>query len=301
MKTMHIVLAGISVLVLAGCGSTKDTVDASGAFEATEILVSSEATGKILEFALAEGDELKAGDPVGRIDAVQLNLKKEQLLANIKGVESRRPDVEVQIAAIRQQIETAQTEKKRVQNLLKAEAANQKQLDDIDAQIATLEKQLDAQRTSLLSSSRGLTEDSLALELQIEQLDDQIAKCTIASPITGTVLVKYAQRGEVAVAGKALFKIADLEQMYLRAYITASQLTTVKLGDAVPVFADFGEKGSRAYTGKITWISDKAEFTPKTVQAKDERANLVYAVKVAVPNDGYLKIGMYGGIKINHE
>jgi len=300
-KLSRFVFFAVCVFSLSSCNENRDKIDASGAFEATEIIVSSEATGKILELTIDEGDRLSSGEAVGKIDSLQLRLKKEQLIATMKGVESRRPDVEIQISSIRQQIESAQTEKQRVENLLRADAANQKQLDDINAQIATLGKQLDAQRTALIGSSRGITEDSLALELQIEQLDDQIGKCTITSPIAGTVLVKYAERGELAAAGKALFKIADLQEMYLRAYITSSQLTTVKLGEEVTVLVDFGAKESRFYKGRITWISDKAEFTPKTVQTIDERANLVYAVKIAVTNDGFLKIGMYGGIQISHE
>jgi HlyD family secretion protein len=244
---------------------------------------------------------LKADQVAGQIDSVQLELKREQLMANIKGVESQRPDVDLQIAATRQQIDTAMTEKKRIENLLKSDAANGKQLDDINAQIATLEKQLVAQRSSLIKSGTGITEQTAALELQIAQLDDLIRKCTITSPIDGTVLVKYAEKGEFATEGKPLFKIADLEQIFLRVYINSGQLSDIKPGQIVTVLSDSGKKKERKYTGKVTWISGTAEFTPKTVQTRDERANLVYAVKVAVKNDGYLKIGMYGGIKIAHE
>ena len=204
-----------------------------------------------------------------------------------------------QIAATQQQIATQQREKRRVENLLKADAANTKQLDDIDAQIAVLEKQLAAQLSTLENSNRGVNEESSAIEIQVAQIEDQLAKCRIVNPIDGTVLVKYAETGEVTAQGKPLFKIADVDRMELRAYITSGQLTGLKLGDRVRVFADSGDKGSREYDGEVIWISDKAEFTPKTIQTRDERANLVYPVKIAVHNDGLLKIGMYADVKFS--
>lgn len=289
----------VSVMVLVtSCGSGDGNFDASGSFEATEVIVSSEASGKILSLNADEGSVLSAGAAIGRIDTVQLELKRKQLLANKKGVEVRRPDVSVQIAATVQQIATAKKEKARVENLLKSDAANTKQLDDIDSSIATLEKQLAAQRLTLETNSLGIDEDSSALAIQVAQLDDQIARATISSPIDGTVLAKYAEAGELASPGKALFKIADLNHVYLRAYITADQLSRVKIGQSVKVMSEYGDKGYREYDGAISWISDKSEFTPKTVQTRNERTNLVYAVKVSVKNDGYLKIGMYGGMKI---
>lgn len=307
MKTMPIAILSVLMATLAGCGGADNKYDASGTFESTEVIVSSEATGRILSFDSGEGQTLKAGEGVVRIDDLQLTLKRKQLLANIKGVESRRPDIAVQLAATRQQIMTAKTERSRIEKLLQADAANQKQLDDVNSQIATLEKQLAAQRLLLENSSRGVTEESSALDIQIAQIDDQISKCVVESPIDGTVLVKYAEKGELAVAGKALFKIADMNAMFLRAYITSAQLTKVKLGQDVTVFSDFGGKDFRSgkdfrtYPGKVVWISDKSEFTPKTIQTRDERDNLVYAVKIAVVNDGYLKIGMYGSVKIENE
>jgi len=234
---------------------------------------------------------------VGSIDSVQLYLRKMQLISNEKSIVVRRPDVQKQIAAVVQQIATAKTERTRVINLLKANAANQKQLDDINAQIAVLEKQLDAQKTTLVTTNQGITDDTQGLKLQVAQIEDQLYKCRITSPINGTVLVKYAEMGEVAAPGKALFKIADTENMILRAYVTADQLTQLKEGQKVKVFADFGEDKSREYAGTLSWISSNSEFTPKTIQTRDERANLVYAVKINVKNDGYLKIGMYGNVK----
>ena len=227
-------------------------------------------------------------------------MKKQQLLANMKSTVSRRPDVKKQIAALEEQIRTAQTEKSRFEKLVKANVANQKQLDDIIAQIAVLEKQLIAQQSTLQNASAGVSEDVSSVELQVEQLNDQLKKCIISNPIKGIVLQKYAEENEVSMQGKALYKIADMENIILRAYISSTQLSKLKMGQTVKVFSDFGEKETKEYSGKVVWISSKAEFTPKTIQTKDERANLVYAVKIAVKNDGLLKIGMYGEISIDN-
>ena len=280
------------------CGRDSVTHDASGSFEATEIIVSSEVGGKILELNINEGDLVEGGAVLGQIDTIQLWLKKRQILATVRALEARRPELRKQIAAIEEQISVQTREKERIERLLKAGAATGKQLDDVNASISILTKQLDAQRSSLANTSGGLTEDASALMIQADQLDDQLKRSRITSPITGTILTKYAEAGEVTGAGKPLFKIADMDRMILKAYITSDILTQVKQGQSVKVYADFGEEGSREYEGKIVWISDKAEFTPKTIQTKDERANLVYAVKIAVKNDGYLKIGMYGGLSL---
>lgn len=295
MNRIGIIVA--SLVFLYSCGKSNEQYDASGTFEATEIMVSSEASGKILQFGAQEGELLQSGNEIVLIDTLQLFLKKQQLLASINALQSRRPEVNKQIAAVQQQIVTAKTEKQRAENLVKANAANQKMLDDINAQIVVLEKQLAAQKSTLDISNRGISEDVATMEIQVAQLDDQLLKCRIATPINGTLLVKYAQVGELAMPGKALFKVADMESMILRAYITSDQLTQLKIGQTVKVFADFGES-TREYSGTISWVSGKAEFTPKTIQTKDERANLVYAVKIAVKNDGYLKIGMYGQVKL---
>jgi len=225
-----------------------------------------------------------------------LDLRKKQLQASIQAAQTRKPDVEVQVAALEQQIATAGTEKHRLENLVKANAANQKQLDDLNAQIEVLNKQLIATRTTLQSSSSGINKESSALKIQVDQINDQLRRSYISSPIDGTVLVKYAETGELAVQGRSLFKVADMTQMILRVYVTADQLAKVKLGQTVDVNAELGTSENKAYKGTVTWISGKSEFTPKTIQTRDERANLVYAVKVAVKNDGILKIGMYGGI-----
>lgn len=296
--TKNIVYASI-ILLLTACGKGNGDYDASGVFETTEVIVSAEANGKIMQLNFIEGQQVEQGKALGYIDTVQLYLKKMQLLTNTSAIKSGRVDIPRQIAAIKQQIATQKNEQKRFENLVKANAANQKQLDDINAQILVLERQLTAQTELLENSNKNISEQSSGLSVQVAQINDQIQKSIICSPINGTILSKYAEQGELATQGRALLKVADIEHMFLRAYITASQLTQVKIGQAVKVYADFGEKEMKEYSGTITWISDKSEFTPKTIQTRDERANLVYAVKVAVKNDGYLKYGMYGELKLN--
>lgn len=287
------------ILLLVSCRSKKSDVDASGTFEATEVIVSAQATGLIMGFEVEEGQDLKAGATLGFIDTIQLDLRKKQLQANIQASQTRKPDVEVQLAALEQQIATARSEKRRVENLVKANAANQKQLDDLNAQIEVLSKQLKATRTTLESSTNGINKESSALKIQVDQINDQLRRSYISSPIDGTVLVKYSENGELAIQGKSLFKVADMNQMILRVYVTADQLAKLKLGQTVDVNAELGTTDNKAYKGTVTWISAKSEFTPKTIQTRDERANLVYAVKLSVKNDGILKIGMYGGIHFN--
>jgi len=299
MKTIKNIVYVSIILLLTACGKGNGDYDASGVFETTEVIVSAEANGKIMRLNFIEGQQVEQGKALGYIDTVQLYLKKMQLLTNTSAIKSGRVDIPRQIAAIKQQIATQKNEQKRFGNLVKANAANQKQLDDINAQILVLERQLTAQTELLENSNKNISEQSSGLSVQVAQINDQIQKSIISSPINGTILSKYAEQGELATQGRALFKVADIEHMFLRAYITASQLTQVKIGQAVKVYADFGEKEMKEYSGTITWISDKSEFTPKTIQTRDERANLVYAVKVAVKNDGYLKYGMYGELKLN--
>lgn len=287
-------MAVMGVILLSSCKGNKDTFDATGAFEATEILVSSEANGVIRELNLTEGDRLKAGDVLGYVDSTQLYLKKMQLSASLRSVDVRKPDIRKQIASLEQQIATARTEQQRMENLVRAKAGNQKQVDDIVNNIKYLQKQLDAHYSSLSKTAGGADAEADGIMYQIMQLDDQLQKSRIVNPQTGTVLVKYAEPGEITAAGKPLYKIADTDLLYLRAYVTADQLSLLKQGQSVRVFADYGTEDRREYPGIITWISDKSEFTPKGIQTKDERANLVYALKIAVKNDGYLKIGQYG-------
>lgn len=285
------------VLLAASCVEGNKAYDASGVFESTEVTVSAEGNGKILSLDLQEGDRLEAGQIVGCIDTVQLHLSEIQLEASRRAVGSGRLDISRQIAALESQIGKQRQELDRFTKLEKAGASNRKQVEDIQAQIETLERQLAAQEESLNSSNRNVSGQADALEAQIEQIRDRIRKCVITSPVAGTVLAKYSEAGEFAALGRALFKVADIDNIRLRAYITADQLTALKLGQQVRVFADQGSSGSKEYAGTLIWISDKAEFTPKTIQTRDERANLVYAVKIAVENDGLIKLGMYGDIK----
>lgn len=287
-----------AALLAAACGRNAN-FDATGTFEATEVTVSAEAAGRILAFQAEEGDSLTAHRPVGVIDSVQLYLQKLQLERQRASVQSGRPDIAKQVASLREQIAKQQTERRRVENLLRAGAATTKQLDDIDAQLKVLESQLSAQLSTLRNNTASIDENSSAIELQIAQLEDQLAKCRIASPISGIVLAKYAEAGELATVGRPLMKVADLEHIYLRAYFTSDQLARIRLGQPVTVTADFGGEHRFDYPGHITWIASESEFTPKTIQTRDSRANLVYATKIAVENDGRLKIGLYGEVKLN--
>ena len=295
MKSRNLLGLCSLLALFSACGNGAPKQDATGTFETTEVLVSAEASGRLLYFDIEEGMLLKAGEEVGVVDTVQLYLKKLQLEASIKSVEEQRPDILKQVAATKEQISAAQRERNRVANLLKVGAANQKQLDDAEDQLEVLRKQLVAQNSTLSNSHQSLTWQSSSVGIQVAQVEDQLKKCHITSPITGTVLAKYAEAGELTAMGTPLFKVADTEQMYLRAYITSEQLSQVKLGQKVTVFSDYGTDEHKQYPGVVTWISDTSEFTPKTILTKNERANLVYAVKIAVHNDGLLKIGMYGG------
>lgn len=297
MKTFKYLAAATLLFGMYACGNKGLEYDASGVFEVTEVIVSSQANGEIKELRITEGDVLEINQQIGFIDTTQLYLRINQLKANIASVKNKKTTPSTQVASLQQQIETQKREQKRYENLVSLNAANQKQLDDINAQIKLLEKQLAAQYETINNANSSLTDESLSLEAQIAQLEDQIKNSIIKSPIKGTVLAKYAEQGELATQGKALFKIANVETMYLRAYITASQLTTAQIGQNVKIYSDLGESDRKEYEGKITWISDKAEFTPKTIQTRDERANLVYAVKIEVKNDGFIKKGMYGEIK----
>jgi len=298
MKKISLVIIAV---ILASCSRNHKDYDASGMFEATEIIVSAEATGKIIQWDITEGQQVTAGQTLGLIDTAQLYFSKLQILQNKSQTATRKQNIIVQLAAIQEQINYQENEKQRLQRLIQANAANTKQLDDIDAQIAVLQKQYAAQRENLEKSNQAVSDNVSLFDTQLEQINDQLMKSWIKSPIQGTVLVKYTEYGEVAVVGKPLFKVANLDSLYLRAYVTSAQLTELKLGQQVTVMSDFGERGTRNYEGIITWISTSAEFTPKTIQTKDERANLVYAIKILVKNDGYLKIGMYGDVKFKSD
>jgi HlyD family secretion protein len=302
----------LTVLSIISCTDSKKDYDASGTFETNETIVAAEANGIIKQLDLEEGQILKAGQHIGYIDSVQLWLRKKQLEAQIKSVLSKSPDIAAQTssfnkqeAVIQSQLNTQLHEKQRVENLVKADAATPKQLDDIKGVVDALQKQLEvihsqdvAQTSQLTTQTKGLTGDIVPLKVQIEQLNDQLSKSNIVNPINGTVLAKYAESNEMAATGKSLYKIADLSTLILRAYISGSQLPSVKINQPVKVLVADANKKYKEYAGTIEWISDKAEFTPKTIQTKDERANLVYAVKIRVKNDGYLKIGMYADVKL---
>lgn len=296
MKHTFILLSAL-LFILSSCNRNKFEHDASGTFEATEVMVSAEASGKLESFNLKEGDVLTKGQYVGYIDTTQLYLKKLQLQASTKAINVSRPNVSIQIAGIKEQIAKAETERKRVEKLFADGAATQKQVDDANSQLAVLKRTLDAQNNSLATSIGSLEEQSGAYGIQVAQIEDQLLKSRIVNPIDGTVLSKYVEEKEVVAVGKSLYKIADTKNLFLRAYVISDQLNTIKVGQEVTVFINTSDSEQKSYKGTISWIADKAEFTPKTIQTKDERQNLVYAVKIAVQNtDGLLKLGMYGDV-----
>ena len=288
----------ILVAIVAVSCSNEVEYDAQGTFEATEVVISAEATGKILNFDIREGEAIEANSVVGDIDSLQLHLQREQLKAQQVALLSSRPDKEKQVASIRSQIAKQRAELQRVENMLRDGAATTKQRDDIKAQIDILEGQLSATLSTIDNNTSTINENAAALEAQIAALDDRITKCRISSAVGGTVLVKYAEEGEFTTVGKPLMKVANLEDIYLRAYFTSDQLSKVNLGDEVTVTANFGGDERYDYKGRVAWISAESEFTPKSIQTKDSRANLVYAVKIAVKNDGRLKIGLAGEVKL---
>ena len=294
------VLAGVA-LMMAACGGNEKAYDATGTFEATETTVYAEQSGALLTFSVNEGDHIEAGKEVGLIDTTQTWLKIRQLDATKEVYQSQKPDMERQIAATRQQLSKAQQDEQRYRELVADGAAPSKMLDDASSQVKVLQKQLDAQISSLSTSTRSLDKQTVAANVQIEQLRDMLRKCHIVTPTKGTVLEKYVERGEFVAIGKPLFKIADTEQMFMRAYVTSAQLQNIRIGQHVKVFADYGDGQKKAYDGTVSWISSRSEFTPKTILTDDERADLVYAVKVAIKNDGYVKIGMYGEVVLSEE
>lgn len=295
MKALNFV--AIATLVLVACSPDESQYDASGTFESIETIVSAEASGTIKEFRATEGQNLKKGEIIGYIDSTQLYLKKKQLHAQVQAVLSKRPDIAAQLAALKEQVKHAEKEQLRVANLAKSGAATQRQLDDATAQVLVYKKQIEGLQSSLSTTSNSLREESVPLNIQIEQVNDQLAKSKLINEVSGTVLVKYAQAHETTLPGKPLYKIADLSSITLRAYVTGDQLPGIKLNQSVKVLVDASDEEYKIYPGTIEWISSKAEFTPKTIQTKDERANLVYAIKIRVKNDGFLKIGMYGEVK----
>ncbi len=294
---MHIYILAAALLV--SCGRKELPYDAAGTFEAVETIISSEATGAIRALDIAEGQELRVGQIVGYVDSNQLYLKKKQLQAQVNAILSKTPNAAKEIAALQEELRHAKHEQERLASLVVAEAATPKQLDDATAQVAIIRKRLEAQQSALNITTAGLREDTAPLLVQIEQINDQLIKCVLTNPADGTVLTKYAEVNEVTTTAQPLYKIADLRELILRVYITGNQFAGIKLNQQVAVLTDDGKGGYREYAGIVEWISSKAEFTPKTIQTKDERANLVYATKIRVKNDGFLKLGMYGEVRFN--
>ncbi|MFD1817725.1 HlyD family secretion protein [Pseudarcicella hirudinis] len=307
-----IILALSSLLFLASC-EKKEDYDASGNFEADEVIVSSQQNGELLSFSANEGDALKAGTLVGQIDVTLPKLQKEQVEASIQAIAQKTGSPKEQIELINKQLAVQQAqmdqqlrERTRMQNLVKADAATRKQLDDINARIEQLEREMLATRqqmklntTNVSTQNRGILSEQAPLKVSARQYQEQINRGEIVNPVSGVVLTKYALKGEITAIGKPLYKIANIDTLFLKAYLTGDKLSQIRLGQQVSIRIDQGEKDYKSYQGIITWISAKSEFTPKTIQTKNERANLVYAFKVRVKNDGYLKIGMYGEVILN--
>lgn len=305
----YLVLSAVIATALA-CNNQQVKSDASGTFEAEEVVVSSELAGRLVNFNVQEGAHIAKDSSVGYLDAEGISLQKEQVIASIEALGQKTLDVNPQVVLLEQQLAVQQSrlnnlqhEKQRIENLVKADAATKKQLDDISSQVEVSEREMNVtkqqiavQRNTVSTQNRSVLSETAPMQKRIAQLDDQLKRARIINPVDGTVLTKYAEAGEITSAGKALYKIADLSSLNLRAYVTGVQLPQIKLNQQVKVLIDEGEKKYKEYPGTIVWISDKAEFTPKTIQTKEERANLVYAIKVKVKNDGYLKIGMYGEV-----
>ena len=299
------------MLFLGACNNSEKAYDATGIFEATEITVSAQVSGEVQQFDITEGQILEAGAQAGQIDTYQLVQKlgeleaaKQQIYANNAATESRQLDLNKQLATLQQQIVHAQRERQRFAELVRDGAVPRKQLDDLNDQISVLQRQMAATSDQLRSNNAAFAEQSKGLQAQIKgveaqqrQLERQIQNATIIVPKDGVVLEKFVEAGEFVGVGKPLFKLAQMNHVYLRAYVTSAQLKSVMLGQKVKVYADYGGGQQQEYGGKVTWISSRSEFTPKTIVTDDERADLVYAVKIAIKNDGRVKIGMYGEVK----
>ena len=297
MRTYKLIISGTMAAWMTACENANPEYDATGVFETTEVIVSAQGNGEIMQLTIEEGSEVSPNELLGHIDTIQLSLKRQQLTATLSATESRKLDVNKQLASIRQQIANLKTEQLRYEKLVKAKAASQKQLDDINYNLEVLHKQLSATLEQIGSSNSSLSGQSAGIAAQVAQIDKQIEDCLITSPIKGIILSKYAEQGEFAIPGRALFKVGNISDIKLRAYVSAPQLTSLQIGQKVKVYADFGETDCKEYEGTVTWISAEAEFTPKTIQTRDERSNLVYAIKIAVKNDGMIKRGMYGNVK----
>lgn len=307
MNTVKLLLPALAIMLFS-CKAEKKDFDAAGNFEADETIVSAQQSGVLLAFNVNEGQALAFGENVGQIDVEAQKLQKAQTEASMKALQQKTvsPDAQVQVAkkqlvAQQAQMQTLAKERQRLVNLVNADAAPRKQLDDIEAQITQLQRQMDVTlgqinlyNSNSATQNRSILSEQMPMEQMAKQIQVQINKGQIVNPVSGVVLTKYAMPGEMAAIGRPLYKIANLDTLTLKAFITGGQLSTVKLNQQVKVRIDDGKKAYKFYTGIINWISSKSEFTPKTIQTKSERENLVYAIKVKVKNDGYLKIGMYG-------
>jgi HlyD family secretion protein len=287
----------ILLITLTGC-SSDIKYDASGSFEAVETIISSQTVGTIKSFNIEEGENLLEGQTIGYIDTLQLYLKKKNLEAQIKSILSQKPEISTQLASFNEQLQSAEKDQKRFIDLVKEKTATQKQLDDINLQVAELKRNIEAQKSSLTIATNFIEKQTTPLKVQIEEINEQIKESLIINPVNGTVLTKYVEQDEMATEGKPLYKIADLSSIILRAYVTGSQLPQIKLNKIVKIYVDNGAEKYKEYSGQIEWISDISEFTPKNILTKTERANLVYAVKIKVKNDDFLKIGMFGEVKL---
>ncbi|RUA07301.1 MAG: HlyD family secretion protein [Flavobacteriia bacterium] len=287
MKRFKFLYIPLLILFLSSCNSNNDLADGYGNFEAVETTISAEANGKLIKFDVTEGQQLKKNTVIGYIDTIQLSLKKEQLKASKKVIASKSKGVLSQINVLKSQLKTAEISKKRIVNLIAANAGTQKQLDDINGKIDMLKQQI----ISVETQNAPIINELKSLDVQVKQLEDQISKSVIVNPVNGTVLVKYAEPNEITGFGRPLYKIADLSKLQLRVFISETQLPDIKIGQEVTVKIDQG-KEMKSYSGIVSWVASEAEFTPKIIQTKEERVNLVYAVKIDVENDGSLKIGM---------
>lgn len=285
------------MLMLGSCSDRSRDFDACGQIEATEVLVSAEANGRIVALQLCEGDKLTAGKVVGSIDSVQTYLQKKELIRKRANARTKLVDIDRQLASQQAQLEKLRADHERYLALEAKDAATRKQVDDLASQIAVTQREITAKRQTYERNNAGISEELALYDVQIAEKEDQLDKCRIVAPIDGTVLTKFAEEGELVTSGKSLFKMADLKQVYVRAYLTTAQLAEVKLGDTMQVTIEDGTDKPRHYEGRLIWIADEAEFTPKNIQTKDERADLVYAAKVAVENDGFLKLGMYAYVR----
>ncbi|MDR2979418.1 MAG: HlyD family efflux transporter periplasmic adaptor subunit [Bacteroidales bacterium] len=294
MKYLFPIISGL--LLFVSCNRNKDQADAYGVFEATEIIVSAENNGKLLVFNVEEGGVYKKGEELGIIDTLQLYLQIQQLESSIRAALARRPDMPTQTRSLQEKLTTLEKERIRIANLVKFNAIQAKQLDDVDAEILITKSQIAATKSNLNMQSQSVLEEVEAMRWQKMQLEDALAKCKIKAPITGVVLKKYIEANELVFQGKPLFKMANLENMFIRVYVSEDMLSNLKYGQKADVFMDSPEGTEKKFEGEITWISPKAEFTPKMIQTKKERVNLVYAVKIMFENDGSAKIGMPGDV-----